>query len=382
MIQTNSTTIRRKEMDAVLTCMVDERIGPGELNERFISLIKEFFGCDGAVALRTPEDALKYALKCMGLEQGKKIMISALAPAWHFQAVENLGYEPVVLDVDESTSLVTKEAVHEGMVAGGQLLLLHETMGIMPDVQGILELGVPVIEDISKSAGAALPGIEENGKVSKPRKAGSFGFYSILGLEETDVITAGGGAVLMASSRKEWMILKRYVEQIAKTSLLPDINCALGWVQLKEFNKNEAVRKEIFSLYQKSCMSGRHKMLLRNVAELADSGATGESLSEQSSQSFEKKDDSSEKQLSPSTMCAFPVVLASPFKDVKQYASKKEIEIRLAFEDSVIALKEDELSASCIKAKSLYLRCAIFPLYPRLTHLQVAKIVKVLGTLP
>ena len=32
MIQTYSTTIRRKEMDAVLTCMVDERIGPGELN--------------------------------------------------------------------------------------------------------------------------------------------------------------------------------------------------------------------------------------------------------------------------------------------------------------------------------------------------------------
>ena len=34
MIQTYSSTIRRKEMDAVLTCMVDEKIGPGELNAR------------------------------------------------------------------------------------------------------------------------------------------------------------------------------------------------------------------------------------------------------------------------------------------------------------------------------------------------------------
>ena len=42
MIQTFSSTIRRKEMDAVLTCMVDEKIGPGELNGRLIQAVKEF----------------------------------------------------------------------------------------------------------------------------------------------------------------------------------------------------------------------------------------------------------------------------------------------------------------------------------------------------
>ena len=62
MIQTYSSTIRRKEMDAVLTCMVDEKIGPGELNARLIQQVKEFFKCDGAVALRSPAVALKYIL--------------------------------------------------------------------------------------------------------------------------------------------------------------------------------------------------------------------------------------------------------------------------------------------------------------------------------
>ena len=63
MIQTYSTTIRRKEMDAVLTCMVDEKIGPGEMNAKLIQQIKEFIKCDGAVALRSPAIALKYALQ-------------------------------------------------------------------------------------------------------------------------------------------------------------------------------------------------------------------------------------------------------------------------------------------------------------------------------
>ena len=71
MIQTFSTTIRRKEMDAVLTCMVDEKIGPGELNARLIQTVKDFTGCDGAVALRTPESALKYALRSLDIAQGE-----------------------------------------------------------------------------------------------------------------------------------------------------------------------------------------------------------------------------------------------------------------------------------------------------------------------
>ena len=72
MIQTYSTTIRRKEMDAVLTCMVDEKIGPGELNARLIQTVKEFTKCDGAVALRSPAIALKYALMALDFEKGAR----------------------------------------------------------------------------------------------------------------------------------------------------------------------------------------------------------------------------------------------------------------------------------------------------------------------
>ena len=60
---------------------------------------------------------------------------------------------------------------------------------------------------------------------------------------------------------------------------------------------------------------------------------------------------------------------------------KKDIEINLAYENSIIALK-DELSETCIHAKSLYLRCVHIPLYPRLTHAESSKIIKVLSSLP
>ena len=52
-----------------------------------------------------------------------------------------------------------------------------------------------------------------------------------------------------------------------------------------------------------------------------------------------------------------------------------------AFENTVIALREEQLE-NCKNAKSLLLRCVLFPLYPRLGKNQSSKIAKVLATLP
>lgn len=340
-IQPFSSTIRRKEMDAVLTCMVAEKTGPGEINLRLTQAAKEFFGVDGVVALRSPALALKYVLKALDLPKDAKIMISALAPAWQILTIEDLGYECLVLDVSGETGLVTADIVQEGMNKGGSLLLLHETMGIVPNFTALAELNIPIIEDISHSVGATL----------NEKKTGSFGVYTICGLEEQDALTAGGGALLMAPERKNWIALKKFTDVAPSTDILPDINGALAFVQLKEFNKNELVRKEMYELYIRSLMQGKHKTF------------------------------SQQNEYAVPSVYSFPVILSSGMKDVKQYAARKEIEIVEAYGNSVIALREEAFE-SCVQAKSLLLRCAFFPLYPRLGGAQAAKVAKVLATLP
>lgn len=366
MIQAFSSTIRRKEMDAVLTCMVDEKIGPGELNQRLVQSVKEFIGCDGCVALRSPSVALDYALKALDLEKGSKIIISALAPSWQYSAVLALGYEPLVLDIDENTGLVNFDAVENAMKEGGRLLILHETMGIIPaDIEKIVESGVLLIEDISHSAMAAYTkradelsegegASSASGAADSTVKAGLFGTFSIMGLEEHDVVTAGGGAVLIAPKRREWIVLKKFVEAAPSTDILPDINAALAWVQMKEFKRNEDARIKLFELYNQAIMRGKNRTFPRE----GDGG---------------------------STIWGFPVVLNSAFKEVKQYANRKDIEIVLAYADSVVSKFAEVLESDgrkFPKAKGLALRCVLFPLYPRLTSSSVEKIVKALGTLP
>ncbi|MCR5046504.1 MAG: DegT/DnrJ/EryC1/StrS family aminotransferase [Treponema sp.] len=367
MIQTFSSTIRRKEMDAVLTCMVDEKIGPGELNARLIQTAKEFFSCAGAIALRTPAAALKYALKALSLEAGSGVMLSALAPLWQLSVVEELGFKPIVLDPQSESASLTAEIVSQGIQEGGRALVLRESLGILPDFESLLALGIPIVEDISQSAGGLVPEAAQGADASKPasseggedsakvevkgKKAGTFGVYSICSLEEKDVITAGGGALLMAAGRRDWPVLKSLSENILSIEMLPDINAALATVQLKEFARNEGKRKEIYAIFNRSIMSGKNRGFVRDV-ELN------------------------------STIWSFPIALNSGFKDVKAYAQKKDIEVRLAFEDSIIAAKTEEYGAVCKNAKALALRAAVFPLYPRLNRSQIEKISKVLVTLP
>ena len=365
-------------MEAVLTCMVDEQLGPGEMAQRLIQTVKEMTGCDGGVALRSPSLALEYALAALALPKESTVMISALAPAWQLLTLEKLGYKPLVLDVCEENGLIAPAAAEEGVKTGGRLLVLSETMGVLPDIQQFLALGIPIIEDVSHSALSFYPP-EEGSAAEQPvsaapsapaadassqgedgaaaadvphgKRAGMYGVYTIFGMEDRDIVTSGGGAVLFAPSRREWIVLKKLADEAPSTDLMPDMNASLALVELKEFSRNERSRRDLFSLYSRAIMAGRHKTFVR----AGDDG---------------------------STVYSFPLVLNSGFKDVKAYALRKGVEVRQAYENSVIAFRQEQLASSCICANSLLLRCALFPLYPRLGQKDAARIVKVLSSLP
>ncbi|MGP1577445.1 MAG: DegT/DnrJ/EryC1/StrS family aminotransferase [Treponema sp.] len=334
-----SSTIRRSEMDAVLTCMVEEKIGPGEANQKLIKLIRDMYLAESAFAFRSPAIALYYVLKALDLPEKTGIMVSALAPKWQYLEILKQGFIPIVLDVDPASLLVSLSAVGEGIKKGGGVLILHETLGSLNTIESLAELGIPLIEDISQSAGA----------VYGETKAGCFGDFTILGLEERDILTAGGGAVLFSTDKKKCTVLKNIVSNAPITDFLPDINAALAAIQVKNMDKNIQLRTEIYDSYIQALFQAKHKTLLFP-------------------ENFK------------APIYSFPVILENSVKEVKNYANRKEIDVEFAFEDSIISYLGEEAACTC--AASLALRTVLFPLYPRLGIKNTVKISKVLGSLP
>jgi dTDP-4-amino-4,6-dideoxygalactose transaminase len=349
-------------MDAVLTAMVEDRIGPGERARLLIQTAREFLHFDYALSLRSPAIALYLALKALDLEDGKGVLISALSPRYYTRVIAELRLKPVYCDVSSALPCMNRETIERalGENAGGEkpdvrCIVLHHTLGFQPDTASIAELGLPVIEDISRSYGSFSvdnSGGARGGEAGAPdnsRGGQVQGVFTILGLEERDMLTSGGGALLYAVNRRDASALRNYGD-LPPEYCLPDINAALAVVQFRETAKNLERRKEIARIYTQASLRTRHRCFIP--------------LDEGEYNNY-----------------AFPLVLETGLKDVMNYARKKEIAVESAFGDTPAGqgISGSEL---CPESYSLSLRTVLFPLYPRLRSQEAERVSKLIMTLP
>jgi dTDP-4-amino-4,6-dideoxygalactose transaminase len=370
-IEIYSPTIRRKEMDSVLTAMVEEKIGPGERSRLLIQTAKEQLHFDYALALRSPAVALFTALKAAlsslnnGNEQiaNRAAVVSALSPRYYLQVLQDLNIAPLYCDVTYDFPCMSRELI-ETTIANKPdglevcAIVLHHTLGFTPDTASIAELGIPVIEDISQSYGSWLkhavkkekeeeqnaPSVKQEKEEPQPKIDGIF---CIVGLEERDMLTSGGGALLFAMNRKDGLILRNFAG-LADEYCMPDINSALAVVQFKELHRNAAKRHEIAQVYIQASLRTRHKRFIP---------------------------------VNDSEYCnySFSLVLETGLKDVAAYAKKKEIEIGNAFENTIAGAG---LCDNCPASSSLVMRTVLFPMYPRLRSQDVERVSRLIMTLP
>lgn len=346
-IESYSPTIRRREMDAVLTTLVAEKIGPGEQSARLIQIAKEYLQFEYSLALRSPAIALHVALEALHLDDGSGIVVSALAPAYYDRVISELRLVALYADVEDNTSNVSVETLRAAIERGknndgakiGRCIVINHSLGYVPDLPSLLEIGLPIIEDCSMSFGTNW----------QDKKAGSFGLFTILGMEERDLITAGGGALLFAHGRRDATVLREYSNLPAEYKLA-DMNAAMAISQFKESERNYQKRREIAQVYTQSALRTRHKRFI----------TAGDS---------------------EYNNYTFPLILETGMKDVVSYSEKKEVAVELAFDQTVMGKGLVE-TANYPSANSLALRTAVFPLYPRLSSTQIAKVAKVIATLP
>lgn len=347
-IEVHAPTIRRKEMDAVLTVLVEEKIGPGEQSQRLIQTAKEALHFDYALALRSPAIALTLALRAFDGEDGaarRGVLISALSPRYYEQAIFDAGCVPVFCDVEPATAMISAATVNTALEksagdATPRCIVLHETLGFLPDMAALAEIGLPLIEDCSASLGARFG----------EQPAGSFGALAILGLEERDMLTSGGGALLFAMERRNAGALRNYAG-LAPEYGIPDMNAAMALAQFREAARNGEKRAELARLYTDAALrGGRHKLIAQP-------------------DNFEYNN------------YAFALILESGMKEVSAWAKKKEIDVELAFAGSLAAAGGVPTEV-CPAASSLALRTALFPLYPRLGAEAAQKVARLIQTLP
>lgn len=341
MIPFYKPTLRRKDMDAVLQTMVDERIGPGERKNEFLRQFCELIGSKGGIALRSYPDALRAALTVAGIEAGAKVGVSVLSPQIYRVIAEEANVTLVYGDIDSEHGCLSQSEALRLVSEGCSALLIHEPMCQIPAGCDYRELGVVVIEDITQSLESSYEGA----------KAGSWGDLIVSSFEEDGIVSTAGGAILAyAKSDYDRLCASLFAKQRQWVEL-PDMNAALGSIQLDALSDHLRRRGDLYATFSKTLLKTPHRVLGIGSIDFKPNGY------------------------------GFCVVLDSKAEDAIKFATKYQVMAKPTFSDS-LAEEVEELYDHFPQATAPFLRAISLPIYPFLKQSDVELLLKVIGHLP
>lgn len=230
------------------------QIVQGKVVEEFERKAAKYIGVNGAVATNTGTSALHLSLLAIGIKKGDYIAIPSFVCSALLNVVKYIGARPILVDVDPKTYNIDVQDLKKRIRKSTRAIILPHQFGLPADIDEILSLGIPVIEDCAQAIGA----------VYKGKKVGSFGRLSCFSFYATKVFSTGEGGMVVSNSRnllKKIRDLREYDNKknysIRYNYKMTDIQAAMGISQLKKLNsfllKRVNIAKRYFSELQGFC---------------------------------------------------------------------------------------------------------------------------------
>ena len=374
--------IRRRQMHAVLECLVTEDIGPGPLARKLTGELAAALGCRGGLALADQHAAVAAALHLVTEQAAhhgdpRFVLLSSLAPLSHVQAARAARLTPLLVDVDPDSGLLDRDSLQRLLAQRPLALMVCHFMAQPEPLMALRELGVPIVEDVT----SVLPSLAPSGDAGRQdggsgpaddgaalgsgaSGAGRVGDAVVIGLQAPGALDTGGGGVVLARGRRGQRALVAYRRRCGYAEL-PDMNAVLALAQWRDLAADRRRCIELAARFHDAVARSRH----RSLAPGAASGPL------------------------------FPVLITDGMRAVQRYATRHRIETRLACEGAALtdvhptdevagAVAGDRsavVSAGEVRlsgARELARRGLLFPLYPDLGDGAANRIAKVLATLP
>ncbi len=158
----------------------------------FESEFAEYCGARFAVGVANGTDAIELALKALGVVSGDRVITVANAGYYSTTAILALGAEPVYVDIDSITLLMSVESLKKYPLEDVRAIIVTHLYGRIADMTAIMDQAsqwdIPVIEDCAQAHGAEFAG----------RKAGTLGAMGCFSFYPTKNLGAmgDGGAVV------------------------------------------------------------------------------------------------------------------------------------------------------------------------------------------
>jgi len=237
---------------AVASSVKTHHITQGKSVERFEEAMAEYIGVKSAAAVNSGTSALHLGLLALGVRPGDEVILPSYVCIAPLNAVCYCGATPKLCDINKEDFNISAKEIKKKINKKTKAVIVPHMFGMPADLDDLLKLGVPVIEDCAHSIGAEY----------KNKKVGSFGRLSIFSFYATKMLACGEGG--MVCSDLPVLINKikdlREYDKKDKFSVrfnykMTDIQASLGLSQLSKLNMFIKRRKELASGFN-ACFSG------------------------------------------------------------------------------------------------------------------------------
>ncbi|KMK09278.1 UDP-4-amino-4-deoxy-L-arabinose aminotransferase [Pluralibacter gergoviae] len=253
-----------EEIAAVTEVLQSGWITTGPKNQALEKAFCDLTGNQHAIAVSSATGGMHVTLMALGIQQGDEVITPSLTWVSTLNMIALLGAEPVMIDVDRDTLLVTPEAIEAAITPRTKAIIPVHYAGAPVDIDAIRAIGerygIPVIEDAAHAAGTRY-----KGKHVGAEGTAIFSFHAI-----KNMTCAEGGLIVTDNDRlaKRIRSLKFHglgVDAFDRQAYgrapqaeviepgfkynLADINAAIALVQLAKLEQLNARRREIARRY-------------------------------------------------------------------------------------------------------------------------------------
>ena len=205
-------------------------------------------GVEHVVAVSSGSAALHLSLLALGIQPADRVAMPSYVCSALLHAVQHIKARPLLVDIDPDTLNIAPDDLARHRNLEIRAAFVPHMFGKAADLQSLLDLDIPIIEDCAMSLGA----------IYKGRKLGSLGRLSIFSFYATKVLCAGEGGAVATSSPEMAAQVRDLRDYDGRTDAQPrynykltDLQAAIARVQLQKLHTLIARRRELGARYDR-----------------------------------------------------------------------------------------------------------------------------------
>ena len=211
----------------------------------------EYLEAEHVLALASGTAALHLALVALGVGPGDEVITSPITWPATANVIVHSGATPVFVDVREEDLNIDPDRVAEAVTERTKAILPVDLAGQPADLDPLLELGFPVVEDAAHAAESRYRG----------RKVGSIADVTCFSLYATKNIAAGEGGLIstnrddVAEAVRDLRLMRRGdgsrydIPVPGYKANLSDVLAAIALCQLDKVERHAEIRRRQFAAY-------------------------------------------------------------------------------------------------------------------------------------